>query len=108
MKNRLLSKVFQDLLEKSIASHLRMTNEIDIKEIAMIVNVYTTTRACSREFQKLMEFTVLQRIDDLRANVELYHFVGAKFERSGFCSIDTMRTLKDQLRNLEAEQAMME
>ncbi|CAI2364484.1 unnamed protein product [Moneuplotes crassus] len=107
-QKRCLTKVFQNELEKSIAQRLRMTEEITIEEIAMIVNVYTTTRACGREMQKLMEFTVLKRLDDLRSNLKMYHFIGAKFEQSGFCSIDTMRVLKDQLKIVQAEQAMFE
>jgi len=83
-QKRLLSKILQNELERSIAQRLRQTDEITIEEIAMIVNVYTTTRACGREFQKLMEFTVLKRIDDLRSNLKMFHFIGAKFEQSGF------------------------
>jgi hypothetical protein len=106
-QKRILSKVFQDELEKSIATRLRMTEEITMEELAMIINVYTTTRACSREFQKLMEVTVLTRLNDLKNNLKLYHFIGSRFERSGFCSIDTMRVLKDQLKHVEAEETML-
>ena len=106
-QKRVLSKVFQNELERSIAQRLRQTEEITLEELAMIVNVYTTTRACGREFQKLMEFTVLQRLDDLRSNLKMYHFIGAKFEKSGFWSIDTIRVLKDQLKIVNAEEALL-
>jgi hypothetical protein len=50
----------------------------------------------SREFQKLLETTILMRIDDLKANLGILQFIGLKFEETGMCSIDTLKILKEE------------
>jgi hypothetical protein len=50
-----------------------MTKDVTIEEIALITKVFCTTRSGTREFHKLLETTVLQRLDDLKKNMELLY-----------------------------------
>jgi hypothetical protein len=54
----------------------------------------------------MMETTVLMRLEDLRQNLEIFKFIGNRFEESGLCSIDTMKMLKQQYEMAETEHGM--
>ena len=69
----------------------------------MIVKVFCTTRSGSREFHKLLETTVLQRLEDLKKNMDVLYSIGYKFEESGLCSIDTLKILKKHVFLQEVE-----
>ena len=65
-----------------------------VEEIALIVKVFCTTRSASRDFHKLLETTVLQRLEDLKKNMTVMYAIGYKFEESGLCSLDMLKILK--------------
>ena len=69
----------------------------------MIVKVFCTTRTGSREFHKLLETTVLTRLEDLKKDMKILHSIGYKFEESGLCSLDTLKLLKKHVFQQEVE-----
>jgi hypothetical protein len=55
-----LNKKFARMLEEEILKkELQDGENIEIEKLALIVNVYCTSRSGSRDFQKLLEMTVL-------------------------------------------------
>jgi hypothetical protein len=98
-----LTKPFARDIEEGVVKTLRNTKEITIEEIALIVKVFCTTRSGSREFHKLLETTVLQRLEDLKKNMEILYQIGFKFEESGLCSLDTLKILKKHVFMTEVE-----
>lgn len=72
-KQGLLSKTLAAQAEEGVIKTLRMTKDVTIDEIALITKVFCTTRSGTREFHKLLETTVLQRLDDLKKNMELLY-----------------------------------
>ena len=102
-KQGLLSKTLAAQAEEGVIKTLRMTKDVTIDEIALITKVFCTTRSGTREFHKLLETTVLQRLDDLKKNIELLYQIGYKFEESGLCSIDTLKILKKHVFMTEVE-----
>ena len=51
-------------------------DEIPLKELALIVKVFCTTRTAHRNFHKLLETTVLMRIPELRNDLKTLHAIG--------------------------------
>lgn len=82
---------------------LRLTSAIHVEEIVLIVKVFCTTRSASREFHKLLETTVLSRLEDLKKDMKLLYAIGFKFEESGLCSLDTLKLLKKNVFMQELE-----
>lgn len=102
-KQGILPKGFTHAIEEGVVKTLRMTADISIEEIALITKVFCTTRTGSREFHKLLETTVLTRLEDIKKNMEVLHQIGFKFEESGLCSIDTLKILKKHVFMKEVE-----
>jgi hypothetical protein len=50
-----------------------MTEEISTNEIALFVKVFCTTRTASRDFHKLLETTILMRLNDLKQDMKIMH-----------------------------------
>ena len=69
----ILSKPFAREIEEGVVKTLRMTKEVSVEEIALITKVFCTTRTGSREFHKLLETTVLQRLEDIKKNMEVMY-----------------------------------
>jgi len=59
-----------------------------------MVNVFCETRSASRDFHKLLETTILMRLNDLKQDMNQLGSIGRKFEETGLCSIDTLKALK--------------
>lgn len=102
-KQALLSKTLATQIEEGVIKTLRQTKDVTIEEIALITKVFCTTRSGTREFHKLLEMTVLQRLEDLKKNMEILYQIGFKFEESGLCSIDTLKILKKHVFMTEVE-----
>ena len=101
---RILNKDMARLIEDRVLITLRNTNEISVEDIALIVRVFCKTRTATRDFHKLLETTVLNRLDDIRKNKKLFYEIGRSFEESGLCSIDTIRILKKEYFHHEVEE----
>lgn len=91
------------MIEDEVVKTLRLTQAIQVDEIALIVKVFCTTRTGSREFHKLLETTVLTRLEDLKKDMKILHAIGYKFEESGLCSLDTLKLLKKHVFQQEVE-----
>ena len=102
-KQGVLSKPFAKEIEEGVVKTLRNTKDITVEEIALITKVFCTTRSGTREFHKLLETTVLQRLEDLKKNMEVLYQIGFKFEESGLCSLDTLKILKKHVFMTEVE-----
>ncbi len=98
-----LPKPFAKQIEDEVVKSLRQTETIPIEDIALIVKVFCTSRSGSREFHKLLETTVLQRLEDLKKNMNVLYSIGFKFEESGLCSLDTLKILKKSVFVTELE-----
>ena len=98
-----MNKPFAREIEEGVVKTLRMTKEVSVEEIALITKVFCTTRTGTREFHKLLETTVLQRLEDIKKNMEMMYQIGYKFEESGLCSIDTLKILKKHVFMTEVE-----
>lgn len=68
-----LPKSFTSQIEEGVVKFLRNTKEISIEEIALITKVFCTTRTGSREFHKLLETTILSRLDDLKKDMKILY-----------------------------------
>jgi hypothetical protein len=63
----------------------------------LITQVFTRSRAGTRDFHKLLETTLIARIVDLKQNPKVLHSIGYELESSGLCSIDTLKILKKEM-----------
>ena len=68
-----------------------------------MVKVFCTTRTAGRDFHKLLETTILMKIPELRKNFKVLHTIGLNFEKSGLCSLDTIKALKKEVFQMEVE-----
>ena len=98
-----LPKNFASQIELEVVKTLKNTKDIPIEQIALITKVFCTTRSGSREFHKLLETTILSRLEDLKKNMDILFSIGHKFEESGLCSLDTLRILKKHVFMTEVE-----
>lgn len=77
--------------------------DLSIKELALIAKVFCKTRSAHRDFHKLLESTILMRMEELRKDLKVLHSIGFTFESSGLCSIDTIKALKKEMFQAELE-----
>ena len=103
-KSGFLPKPFSKLLETEIAKTLRDTENVTNEEIQLMAQVFCRSRVGSREFHKLLEMTILTKLDDLMKEPKILHSIGFEFENSGLCSLDTMKILKKKMFQVEMEQ----
>lgn len=59
-----------------------------------MTQVFTRTRVGSRDFHRLLETCMMTRIQELKANPKVLHSLGYELEKSGLCSLDTLKALK--------------
>lgn len=83
-------------------------DEISLEEVALMVKVFCTTRSAARDFHKMLEITILQRMPEMRLNLTILHAIGLKFEESGLCSIDTLKALKKEVFQVEVEKQVFD
>ena len=69
-----------------------------------MTQVYCRSRVGSREFHKLLEMTILTKLDELMKEPKILHSIGYEMENSGLCSLDTMKILKKKMFQVEMEQ----
>lgn len=75
---------------------LKDAEEIEVEVLALIVTAFCKARSGSRDFHKLLEMTVLMRLNDLDQRQEILFNIGKQFEQSGLCSIDTLKAVKER------------
>ena len=96
-KSGFLPKPFARALETEITKRLQDEDEVELEEIQLMARVFCRSRAGSREFHKLLEMTILQKLDILMKEPKILHSIGYEFESSGLCSIDTLKILKKKM-----------
>ena len=89
-----LPKPFKAELEKEIVKTLRDIEAVDVELLQLMTQVYCRSRVGSRDFHRLLETTILSRLDEIKADHKVLHSIGYEFETSGLCSIDTLKILK--------------
>ena len=89
-----LPKPFAKLIESEIAKTLTETTDVELEEIQLMTKVFCKSRVGTREFHKLLETTILTRLEDIKRDGKILHSIGYEFELSGLCSIDTLKILK--------------
>ena len=87
---------------------MEAADQVTLEEIALMVKTFCTTRTAHRDFHKILETTILMRIDELRANLKILHAIGLQFEESGLCSIDTLKALKKEAYQVELEEKVLD
>merc|ERR1712228_348161 len=95
-------------IERLVKPKLQDTEKITPEEIALIVNVFCESRTASRDFHKLLETTILMRMNDLILDMKILHAIGRRFESTGLCSIDTLKALKKAAFMQEVENEVYE
>jgi hypothetical protein len=68
-----LPKPFAKEIEEGVLKSLRNVKEIPPDQIALITKVFCTTRSGSREFHKLLETTILTRLEDLKKDMNILY-----------------------------------
>jgi len=92
-----LPKPFLRELEGKVVETLREIESVEPEVIQLIVQVFCRSRVGSRDFHKLLETAILTRLEDIRAKPKMLHSIGYEFEKSGLCSLDTLKILKTQM-----------
>jgi hypothetical protein len=69
-------KPFAAEIEQLVKNRLLETEEISIEEISLIVRVFCTTRTANRDFHKLLETTILMRLNDLKQDRNIMYNIG--------------------------------
>jgi hypothetical protein len=69
-----------------------------------MTKVFCKTRQGSREFHKLLETTILTKLNEISKEPKMLHSIGFEFESSGLCSLDTLKILKKNMFKIEMEQ----
>jgi hypothetical protein len=91
-----LNKKFAKELELGVTKSLREGEKMDLEELALVVTAFCKSRSGSRDFHKLLEMTVLVRLNDLDQRQEILFNIGKQFEQSGLCSLDTLKIVKER------------
>jgi hypothetical protein len=72
-----LPKSFAQECEEIVKKKLMTEGqEITLKELALIVKVFCTSRTAHRNFHKLLETSVLMRVPELRHDLKTLHAIG--------------------------------
>jgi hypothetical protein len=82
-----------ELLEKKISESLTNNKEILLEEICAIADCLCNSKVFSREFQKLFEHVISQRIKDIKGNPKVGKYLYNLFYVSGMCSVGLMNVL---------------
>lgn len=86
-------KELYEEIEKSIGEKLKRPKDILLEELCSIADCLCRTGVFSREFQKLFELTMSERIKDIVANPKVSRFLYNTFYNSGMCSVGMMNLL---------------
>lgn len=84
---------FYSILERYLGSLINKPEEILLEELSAVADGFCSTNAFSREFQKLLEYIVSKRINDIVARPTVCKFLYDTFYTSGQCSPGLMQLL---------------
>ena len=92
-----LTKKTAQYIEQLITdSKLRDVEAASPEDLMIITQTFCKTRVGSRQFHKLLEATILMRLNDIAQNIQILRSIGYAFESTGLVNIDTLRVLKDK------------
>ena len=77
---------------------------MELELLQLMARVYCRTRAGSRDLHKMIDTTVLMRLEELKKNPKVLNAIGYEFESSGLCSLDVLKILKKAMLQVEVEQ----
>jgi hypothetical protein len=86
-------KELYEMIEKGIAEILRTPKEVVLEEICIIAEAICNTQVFSREFQKLYEHVVAERMSEIVADKKVSKFLYSAFYSKGMCSVGLMNLL---------------
>lgn len=84
-------------IEKSISDLLLNINNVLLDEICIIAECLCTSKVFSREFQKLFEHVISQKIKEITINKKVCQFLYKTFYQSGMCSVGLMNILLEAM-----------
>ena len=84
---------FYSILEQHLGTLIKNPDEILLEELSAVADGFCSTTAFSREFQKLLEYIVSKRINDIVARPTICRFLYETFYASGQCSPGLMQIL---------------
>ena len=68
-EGKYLPKSFASEIERLVKPRLQDTENVTGAELVLMVNVFCETRSASRDFHKLLETTILMRLNDLKQDM---------------------------------------
>lgn len=84
---------FYSLIEKAIGGVFSKPKDVLLEEICIVGEAICHTDVFSREFQKLYEHVIAERIKDIVADKKITRFLYSLFYRKGNCSVGLMDLL---------------
>jgi hypothetical protein len=81
------------IIEKCTAEFIKDPKNVLLEELCAVTDGLCSTRAGSRDFQKLLEFVISSRLKDILANPKIAKFLYETFYVSGVCSVGLMDSL---------------
>ena len=99
-----LPKPFAKQLEAEIMKAFANAEEMDLELVQLMARVFCRTRAGSRDYHKLLDTTMLMRLEELKKHANILNAIGYEFESSGLCSLDVLKILKRAMLQVQVEQ----
>ena len=81
------------LIEKNTAEYIKDPKNVLLEELCAISDGFCSTKAGSRDFQKLLEYVISSRLNEILANPKIAKYLYDTFYVSGVCSIGLMNSL---------------
>lgn len=81
------------LIEKHTAEYIKDPKNVLLEELCSVSDGFCSTKAGSRDFQKLLEYVISSRLNDILANPKVAKFLYDTFYVSGVCSVGLMNSL---------------
>jgi hypothetical protein len=81
------------LIEKTTAEFIKDPKNVLLEELCAVSDGFCSTKAGSRDFQKLLEYVISSRLKDILGNPKVAKFLYDTFYVSGVCSVGLMDSL---------------
>lgn len=89
----ILDNLFKETLEKKMVEFVRNHQNLLLEEICAVVDCLCVTKNLSRDFQKMLELVISQRMKDIKLNPKVLKFIYETYHSSGMCSVGLMELL---------------